>query len=279
MLFLLLTLAGLLLGGFGTLIGAGGGFLLVPALALWLPLEDTERLSALSLAVVFCNALSGTIAYSRRGLVHARSALIYAAAGIPGAIAGTFVAPLLPRTTFDLVLGCFLLAMAIVLTWRTLHKPHTEVHNWQGPTPRQLLIGALVSTFVGFLASLLGIGGGIIHVPLLAYVLAYPVHRATATSHAVLAITVGIASAINIYDGRLAGQWHLAIPLAVGVVIGAQIGAALAKRVHAKWIILALCGAILLVSGRLIAKSVLSKSKTPTRTPATAPANTTTVPP
>jgi uncharacterized membrane protein YfcA len=57
---------GLLIGTFGTLIGAGGGFILVPILLLVYPNEKAELITSISLAVVFFNAMSGSAAYARR---------------------------------------------------------------------------------------------------------------------------------------------------------------------------------------------------------------------
>lgn len=258
---LVLAISGLVIGAFGTMIGIGGGLFVSPGMSLWKPGESADRIAALSLLVVFCNAASGAYAYARKGLVHYKSGVYFSVAAIPGAVGGTIVAGMLPRTTFNIVLGGFLIVMAAFLTWRTLHKPPADSHEgWPGPTKPQMHIGAIVSTAVGFLASILGIGGGIIHVPLLVYALHYPVHRATATSHFVLAVTAGIATAINIAEGRLDGNWHLAIPLAIGVVVGAQIGARLAKRVRAKWIILIL-SVILAVVGSRLAVAGFAKSK------------------
>lgn len=56
---------GFFIGGYGTLIVAGGGFVLVPLLLLLYPNESTETLTSISLAVVFFNALSGSVAYAR----------------------------------------------------------------------------------------------------------------------------------------------------------------------------------------------------------------------
>jgi uncharacterized membrane protein YfcA len=275
MLPLLLTLCGFVIGGFGTMIGIGGGLFIAPALSLWQTGESADRIAALSLLVVFCNATSGAFAYARKGLVHYKSGLYFAAAAIPGAIGGTIVSGILPRTTFNIALGSFLILMAVFLAWKTLHKPPSDHHEgWTGPNTLQLHIGAGVSTGVGFLASILGIGGGIIHVPLLAYVLKFPVHRATATSHFVLAITSGVATVINIYDGRLDGNWNLAIPLIIGVVAGAQVGARVARHVRAKWIILALCAAILFVGAKLIARAYFAAPSSPqsaTSSPTTPP--------
>ena len=70
------------------MIGAGGGFILVPILLLVYPSENTELITSTSLAVVFFNALSGTWAYSRMKRVDYKSGIIFAIATIPGAILG-----------------------------------------------------------------------------------------------------------------------------------------------------------------------------------------------
>ena len=74
---------GFAIGAFGTLIGAGGGFVLMPVLLLIYPHERPEHLTAISLAVVFCNALSGSVAYARMGRIEFRSGLMFAAAATP----------------------------------------------------------------------------------------------------------------------------------------------------------------------------------------------------
>ena len=63
--YLWLIPLGFVVGAYGTLIGAGGGFLLVPVLLLLYPRETPETITSISLAVVFFNALSGSIAYAR----------------------------------------------------------------------------------------------------------------------------------------------------------------------------------------------------------------------
>jgi uncharacterized membrane protein YfcA len=81
--YLWLLPLGILIGVFGTLIGAGGGFILVPILLLLYPDEQTELITSISLAVVFFNALSGTWAYSRMGRIDYKSGIMFAAATIP----------------------------------------------------------------------------------------------------------------------------------------------------------------------------------------------------
>ena len=84
--YLWLIPLGFMVGAYGTLIGAGGGFVLVPFLLILYPHETAETITAISLAVVFFNALSGSIAYARMRRIEYRSGLIFSAATIPGAI-------------------------------------------------------------------------------------------------------------------------------------------------------------------------------------------------
>src|SRR3954451_14075280 len=91
-----LVLLGLMVGTFGTLIGAGGGFLLVPILLLLYPNASGETITSLSLAVVFFTALSGSIAYARLRRIDYRTGLIFAVAGVPGSILGSWSPGFLP---------------------------------------------------------------------------------------------------------------------------------------------------------------------------------------
>ena len=91
-------------------------------------------------------------------------------------------------------------------------------------------LGLILSTFVGFISSLLGIGGGIVHVPALVHLLNFPVHIATATSHFVLSIMALSGSAVHYFSGTLSNSFLEIGLLSVGAIIGAQIGARLSKK-------------------------------------------------
>jgi len=83
---------GLVVGAIGTLIGAGGGFLLMPILVLLYPHESPEILTPISLSVVFANAASGSVAYARHaGASTFCAGWLFALAGLPGAILGALV--------------------------------------------------------------------------------------------------------------------------------------------------------------------------------------------
>ena len=82
---LLLVLLGFAVGAFGTLVGAGGGFILAPVLLLLYPHDSAQTLSSISIAVVFFNALSGSVAYARQRRIDLRvGGILGAAAGVLG---------------------------------------------------------------------------------------------------------------------------------------------------------------------------------------------------
>jgi uncharacterized membrane protein YfcA len=242
---------GLVVGAFGTLIGAGGGFLLVPALLLLYPHDTPALVTGISLAVVFFNASSGSLAYARMGRVDFKSGLIFAAATIPGAVLGALATSRIPRHAFDLLFGFLLTAGSIYLVWRPIRAGSDgPPARLSGHFRRRIVerdgtahefsyspaVGIGISVMVGFLSSLLGIGGGIVHVPVLSQLLGFPVHVATATSHFTLAIMALVGSLVHLSSGELQPGLGRIAAIAVGVIIGAQLGAALSSRVRGVWI-------------------------------------------
>jgi uncharacterized membrane protein YfcA len=113
-------------------------------------------------------------------------------------------------------------------------------------------IGILLSVFVGFASSLLGIGGGIIHVPALVYLLNFPAHVATATSHFILVFMALAGTAVHLASGALAKGLPRALALGAGAVVGAQFGARLSERVQAHWIIRSLGAGLAFVGIRIL---------------------------
>lgn len=259
-------------GAYGTLIGAGGGFVLMPLLLLMHPEENPDRLTAISLAVVFANALSGSAAYARMRRIDFRSGLMFAAAAVPGAIVGAFQTSQVSRGLFNIIFSLVLIAVAIGMALR----PNLE-HNPRGSHPRSTwettrslveangaghewtfypLIGVVLSFFVGYFSSFLGIGGGIIHVPALVWFLHFPVHIATATSHFILAIMALAGTLAHIWTGALAQSWQETLGLGLGVLAGAQLGASWSNRVKSAWIIRSLAFALGLVGIRILITSL-----------------------
>src|SRR5262245_9153412 len=238
---------GFIVGTIGTLIGAGGGFLLVPTLLLLDPYIQSEVVTGISLAVVFFNAASGSVAYARMGRINYKAGIIFALAALPGAVVGVYTTSLIPRRMFDGIFGLLLVAASVYLlitSGTKTQEDHSGNYN--------LRLGILISAGVGFLSSVLGIGGGIIHVPALTHALNFPVHTATATSHFVLAITALVATLIHVGNGTLRGHYTTILWISAGVIAGAQAGAKLSTRMKGAWILRALAAGLGLIGIRIL---------------------------
>lgn len=261
-----LAVLGLCVGAFGTIIGAGGGFILVPVLLIVYPEYKPEQLTAISLFVVCANATSGSIAYARQHRIDYLTGLIFAGASVPGVVSGAIVVHYIPERLFSAMFGVLLLGVAYVALRRrpeAIREPLRgrgilvrRVNDPEGRTyvyAYKLWQGLAISVGVGFVSSLFGIGGGIIHVPAMIILLHIPVPFAVATSHFVLAFMAGGGSTVHLIDGSLAGdQLTRAIALAVGAVPGAQLGAILSHRIKGRIVLILLGASIVVLAARLI---------------------------
>ncbi|MXV15330.1 sulfite exporter TauE/SafE family protein [Hufsiella ginkgonis] len=266
---LILVILGLAVGAFGTLIGAGGGFILVPVLLIAYPEKKPELITSISLAVVCLNAASGSVAYAFKKRIDYKSALIFCITTLPGSIIGSYLTGYIPRHVFNLVFGLMLVmisAMLIIKPFRSSVAGNDLASKFIFPTIRKMtdkygekytyrydiITACILSFFVGIASSLLGIGGGIIHVPAMVNLLNFPVHIATATSHFVLALMGFSGSAVHWLKGDLQEGLHQVIWLGVGVIGGAQVGAALSNKVKEAIIIRSLAVALGIVAIRIL---------------------------
>ena len=274
---------GFLAGLIGTIIGAGGGFLMVPYLLLAKHFTPQAAVGT-SMAVVFFNALSGSYAYAKQKRIDYPTAWRFALATIPGSILGAYTAQWFSGPAFRKFFGIFIILVAIYIFYRSLnintaatsegvspqnassqkgssqagssqkgsanYKTFTDAFGNTYSISYDLKWGIVSSFGVGYLASILGIGGGLIHVPLMIYLLGFPAHLATATSHLILTISSFFAGISHLYVGDV--NLRMAAFLAIGAIIGAQGGARLAKKIKGPLIIRALALVLLLLSARLL---------------------------
>jgi uncharacterized membrane protein YfcA len=261
----LLALLGAAVGTYGTLVGVGGGFLVVPLLLLIYKLSPPEA-AATSLVVVCLNALSGSISYLRMRRVDLRTGVILALATIPGALIGPALAVRVPERAFKIFFALFLLTLAFVLYRRperaagvSAPTPGSRWHIRRTFVDRSgsaidyhfnLPLALGISLLVGVLSSMLGIGGGIVHVPAMIHLMSFPVHIATATSQFVLAVTS--AAGVAEYAARDHVVWPLALSIGSGVILGAQLGAALSHRMKGRGIVRLLTIAVVVLAVRLL---------------------------
>ena len=268
--FFILLLIGFIVGTFGTLIGAGGGFLLVPVLLLTHKNMPPNIVTAISIAVVAANAISGSVAYAKARRIDYKAGLLFGAFTIPGPIAGVFVVNYIPKHLFNIVFGILLIVLALFLFSKQKKNgakqlkastgknyKHHEITDSNGDTfsyTYNQTIGIVISIIVGFLSPLLGIGGGIIHVPAMVQWLQFPVYVATATSHFILAIMSTVSVVVHIFQGSY-NDLHVLKMLAglcIGVIPGAQLGAYISHRIQTTMIIKILAVCLALVGLRIL---------------------------
>ncbi len=233
--------------------------MIVPLLLLGLHFTPQAAVGT-SLAVVFLNALSGSIAYMAQRRVLYTMGTVFAGATIPGALLGAWLVQFLGSRWFSVLFGSFLLFIAaflhqgqrlLFLQQQRERVTPADLQSFRSPVMR---LGIPVSFLVGVLSSLFGVGGGIIHVPFLIVVLGVPVHTATATSHFVLAITSLTGSLAFLGQGQV----HLgaAASMGLGVLLGAQGGAFLSLRMRSEPIRRILAAALAIFAIRLILRVV-----------------------
>jgi len=257
----ILIILGFLIGIFGTLIGAGGGFILVPILILSYPELSPEMITAISMAIVAANAISGSFAYARSGRIDYKAGIVFALFTIPGSILGVLTTQFIARNFFNMLFGILLITLSVYLLFRQ-NKPLAPVvtNSNQKRWKHHSLVdhkglsynytynqtrGIFISLLVGYISPVLGIGGGIIHVPALIQWLQFPVFIATATSHFILAIMATVSVIVHAVKGSYNDPkiLHMVIGLIIGVIPGAQIGAWLSHKLESKTItsVLAVC--------------------------------------
>jgi uncharacterized protein len=265
--YLLFIPVGFIAGGIGTFVGAGGGFLVVPFLAFWDPALPPQTITAISLGVIFFNSASASVRFAKTRRIDFVSGLIFAAITIPGAIIGAYFSKYIPRQAFNIFFGVFMLSVATFLLLKpagamggSAARPghfRRQITDLNGATHQWSYnpwIGVTSSGLVGFLSSILGIGGGIIHVPVMTRLLNFPVHFATATSQFILVVTSLSGAAVHLARGT---YFHpdtalMLCALTIGVIPGGQVGARISERARPTWILRGLSVVILLVAVRLL---------------------------
>jgi len=115
-----------------------------------------------------------------------------------------------------------------------------------------LILGIGTFFFLGFFASFLGIGGGSLVVPTLAYLLSFPVIIATATSQLIVAILTFTGTMSHIWIGSYHHGAHRIAAIGIGMLMGARLGAYLSSKIKGEWIIRILALALALAGVRML---------------------------
>jgi uncharacterized protein len=244
-------LIALLAGAFGSVLGIGGGLFIIPSLNLFLGVQLKTAIAA-SIVAVIATSLGGGHVYVRSGVADIRLGLILALATAPSAVLGavlaTHVNARVLAAVFAVVLGAS--AYRMVASTRagdpstTNERPHPPSHLRFRPSYREpstgedipytvsrLPLGVAASTVAGLVSGMLGVGGGIVQVPVMNLLMGVPIKVATTTSTYVIGITA-MAGAFVYYNHRPSlVDPALAVPVTIGVFIGASVGSRVLGRV------------------------------------------------
>ena len=248
--------AGFFASIFGSMVGLGGGFILVPVLLLVFRLPPAQA-AGTSLVLVVANSASGALTYLLQGRVHIKLGLLLALGGFPGSIIGAVLVQRVSAELFDLLFGCFLLALAVDMIWnysrrgiRQVNEDH--INALKGMSYRAALAVGFV---VGLISSLFGIGGGTVVVPTLLYFSELPVHAISATSHFAIFLTSPVGLATHAYEHSI---WTQAIvPLIAGGLCGGPLGARLSMKLKSPALMLLVGIALSMAAVTLIGRHYL----------------------
>ncbi|MFZ3578939.1 sulfite exporter TauE/SafE family protein [Virgibacillus sp. DJP39] len=227
-----LILLGFITSTYGTIIGAGGGFLFVPVLLMFYDISPAVA-SATGLAVVFLNAAAGLPILLKQQRVFLWAGAILALGAFPGTFIGAGLVKYSSDTVFYSLFAILLIGLGIFLS---LKKPsrtekaaatNEQQEKQVGPTINLWnLLG--IGGLLGIVSSFFGIGGGWLLVPILIYGFRFSIKTATATSIFSLALYSLVGLLPSIADGLV--QWPIVIWSGIGVLVGAQAGAILSKK-------------------------------------------------
>ena len=261
------AILGALVGAVMGLTGAGGGILAVPALVFGLGWSLAQAAPVALLAAAIAG-LVGALEGLKRGVLRYRAAILMASVGVSVAPLGVLAAQALPQAVL-------LYTFAAVLAWvaaRTLREARTPQGSHDNPrafvpcrldprtgrlawTPASALALGAIGAVSGFLAGLLGVGGGFVIVPALRRVSDLSFQSIVTTSLGVVALVASGAVAVSLAHGaKLPGE--VAGPFVVGAVAGMFAGRILIRRLPTRKVQQMFAAAACVAAAALAARAV-----------------------
>lgn len=251
LLFVLTVGAISLVAGFlGSLLGLGGGLIVVPALTLLLHVDIRLAIGA-SIVSVIATSSGAAAAYVRDRLANIRVAMFLELGTTLGAITGAYLAGILHTRflfiLFGLILGYSAIAMilgrrrgeeAVVPgPWaRVLRLKSSYFDDAVGEEiayqPVRARIGLGLMYIAGTVSGLLGIGSGALKVPAMDLAMELPIKVSTATSNFMIGVTAAASAGVYFSRGQI--DPFIAAPVAIGVLGGAFIGSQTLGRIGSK---------------------------------------------
>jgi uncharacterized membrane protein YfcA len=278
LLFTLITfVASIAAGVLGSLLGLGGGIIVIPVLTLLLHIDIRYAIGA-SIVSVIATSSGGAAAYVRDHMANIRVAMVLEIATAAGALTGAYVGGIIAGRWLFVVFGLVLAYTALSMlrsheqTADTPVKPckwcdrlrlHDSYPDKQLGRDVPYRVTALpfgfgISYIAGIVSGLLGIGGGALKVPAMHLVMRIPLKVCSATSNFMIGVTA--AASAGVYFTRGLIDPFIAAPVAAGILIGATIGATLLSRLKNSRIKVTFVIILLIVSAQMLWKGFHDQS-------------------
>jgi uncharacterized membrane protein YfcA len=229
----------------GSMLGLGGGVFIVPLFTLFLGVDPKIAVGASAIAVV-TNSVVGSTRHLRNRYVNIRLSMLLEISTALGAILGALIAVAVSAGFLEALLGAVLLYAA----WSMLRGRKVEIANAEPGdsdpmelmaefpegksgnvvryVPQRLPFGIGASAGAGVISGMLGIGGGVVQVPLMNLLMKIPLRAAAGTSSFMVGMTAVATASVFYASGNINPQ--VTVPAMIGVLLGSNIGSILTKR-------------------------------------------------
>jgi uncharacterized protein len=265
----IIFVAGVLSGALGALLGLGGGIFLVPFLNLVMKFPITAA-AAISLTTVI--ATSSTVSAGRAGkqLINMRLGMLLEVATAAGSVLGGLTALVLSQSVLQRTFAVVAAAVAVIMLTRLQRRNvildpgadpgllggryyEQESRSMVSYRVKRLPLAITASFLAGNISSLLGIGGGIIKVPVLNAWCGVPLRAAAATSAFMIGVTATAGAVIYYGHGQLVAT--LAAAAVLGVQLGSWAGMRVGQHAPARWLKLMMAAVLVIVSVMMFVRS------------------------
>ncbi|MFC1692298.1 sulfite exporter TauE/SafE family protein [Candidatus Latescibacterota bacterium] len=261
-----LFFAGACAGTAAGFLGIGGGAVLTPLCLLIYPSlgitgDDLVKIIfGTNMFLVTAFSISAVLKHHGNRKIDWRTIIIIGPLAVIGSLAGAWAASITDSMSQKKIFAILLIFSSIMIIIQGSVKPNSTHQNRRALLPMELL--PLLGFISGFVGSFLGIGGGVVMIPALILVFAFPVDRVAATSSSVI-IFIGLAGMLSymkygLGETDLPGWstgyvwWSAAIPLMLGGVPMARVGALLNAKTHDKLLQRVFGGVLLIIACKIL---------------------------
>jgi uncharacterized membrane protein YfcA len=274
LLFTLAVVAISLLAGFlGSLLGLGGGLIVIPALTLVLHVDIRLAIGA-SIVSVIATSSGAAAAYVRDRLANMRVAMFLELGTTLGAITGAYLAGIIPPRWLFVLFGLILAYSAVaMLRGRRISEEEREVGPWARVLrlrssyfdhasgeeiiyqPVRARIGLGLMYIAGTVSGLLGIGSGALKVPAMDLAMELPIKVSTATSNFMIGVTAAASAGVYFSRGQI--DPFIAAPVAVGVMAGAFAGSRTLGRIDSRSLRMTFVVVLVVIAAQMLLKGAI----------------------